>query len=250
MRLCVVLTMLVLVTIAPAAEAKKFRYAEGPKPPADTTYSMATVSIDPVVGGRGEARGVVGGNVHHPEPVARCHAPRARSPTQVCASNVARSRGSSNAMLETCHAPMTAITRNASERVSQGSGHEPHASRNGESPRPRPTRTLSSAPSTAPNSIAASSRRPALPTNARATSPIRAGATSGSVTTMGLDPPPPRPPWLPGAPPPPPGSPGCAAPAPKPPTPSRAAAVPPPARWPPAAAVGARPTARSAGGGA
>lgn len=53
MRLCGVLTLLLAVLLVPAAEAKKFRYAQGPKPGVDTTYSMATVSIDPVVGGRG-----------------------------------------------------------------------------------------------------------------------------------------------------------------------------------------------------
>ena len=53
MRLGVVLTLLVIVKFAPTAEAKKFRFAEGPKAPTDTTYSIATVSIDPVVGSRG-----------------------------------------------------------------------------------------------------------------------------------------------------------------------------------------------------
>jgi len=52
MRLCGV-TLLLLVMLAPAAEAKKFRYSQGPKPGVDTTYTTATVSIDPVVGERG-----------------------------------------------------------------------------------------------------------------------------------------------------------------------------------------------------
>ena len=47
-----VLTML-LIFMAPAAEARKFRYAEGPQVPRDTTYSVAQVTIDPVVGNRG-----------------------------------------------------------------------------------------------------------------------------------------------------------------------------------------------------
>lgn len=42
-----------LLLVAVPAEAKKFRYAEGPKPPADTAYSVATVTLDPVVRNRG-----------------------------------------------------------------------------------------------------------------------------------------------------------------------------------------------------
>jgi hypothetical protein len=40
---------LVLLCLAPAAEAKKFRYSEGPKAPADTNLSVAQVSMEPVV---------------------------------------------------------------------------------------------------------------------------------------------------------------------------------------------------------
>ena len=42
-----------LLLWAAAADAKKFRYAEGPRPPADTTFSMATVTLEPVVSDRG-----------------------------------------------------------------------------------------------------------------------------------------------------------------------------------------------------
>jgi hypothetical protein len=42
-----------LLLAAPAAHAKKFRYASGPKPAADTTFSVARVEITPVVRSRG-----------------------------------------------------------------------------------------------------------------------------------------------------------------------------------------------------
>lgn len=42
-----------LLGLAPAAEAKKFRYAEGPKAAGDTTYSAAEVTLEPVVRSRG-----------------------------------------------------------------------------------------------------------------------------------------------------------------------------------------------------
>src|SRR6266545_1967615 len=44
---------LLLLLVAPAAHAKKFRYASGPRPPADTTLSVGTVEITPVVRERG-----------------------------------------------------------------------------------------------------------------------------------------------------------------------------------------------------
>lgn len=53
MRLRGVLALLMLVLLASGAEARKFRYAQGPKAGVDTTYSLATVSIDPVIGARG-----------------------------------------------------------------------------------------------------------------------------------------------------------------------------------------------------
>jgi hypothetical protein len=43
------LALLVLASLAPGAEAKKFRYASGPKPPADSTLSVATPYLEPVV---------------------------------------------------------------------------------------------------------------------------------------------------------------------------------------------------------
>jgi hypothetical protein len=42
-----------LLLAAPAAQAKKFRYASGPKPSTDTTFSVAQVEITPVVRSRG-----------------------------------------------------------------------------------------------------------------------------------------------------------------------------------------------------
>jgi len=43
------LAVLVLVSLAPAAGAKKFRYASGPKPPADSSLSVANPYLEPVV---------------------------------------------------------------------------------------------------------------------------------------------------------------------------------------------------------
>jgi hypothetical protein len=53
MRVRAWLWVAVGLTIASSAEAKKFRYAEGPKPPGDTTYSAAEVVLEPVVRSRG-----------------------------------------------------------------------------------------------------------------------------------------------------------------------------------------------------
>lgn len=44
---------LLLVLIAPPASAKKFRYAAGPKPAQDTTYTSATPELTPVIRPRG-----------------------------------------------------------------------------------------------------------------------------------------------------------------------------------------------------
>lgn len=42
-----------LVALAPAAQAKKFRYSSGPKPPADTTLAEADPTLEPIVRSRG-----------------------------------------------------------------------------------------------------------------------------------------------------------------------------------------------------
>jgi hypothetical protein len=42
-----------LVALAPAAQAKKFRYSSGPKPAADTTLVEAETSLEPIVRERG-----------------------------------------------------------------------------------------------------------------------------------------------------------------------------------------------------
>ena len=47
------ITIAFLLVLAPAADAKKFRYSEGPKPSADTTLSSAQVTIEPSVSGKG-----------------------------------------------------------------------------------------------------------------------------------------------------------------------------------------------------
>ncbi len=47
------LAALALGTLATKADAKKFRYSSGPKPPADTTLAVANPYLDPVVGARG-----------------------------------------------------------------------------------------------------------------------------------------------------------------------------------------------------
>jgi hypothetical protein len=48
-----ILLIAVLLLWAVAADAKKFRFTEGPRPAADTTFSMATVTLEPVVSERG-----------------------------------------------------------------------------------------------------------------------------------------------------------------------------------------------------
>jgi len=53
MRVWLVVIVLVSLVAAPAAHAKKFRYASGPKPSADTTLSVAVTEIHPVVRARG-----------------------------------------------------------------------------------------------------------------------------------------------------------------------------------------------------
>jgi hypothetical protein len=49
----VLLALLSVLALAPAAEAKKFRYASGPKPPEDSTLSVANTYLEPVVRTRG-----------------------------------------------------------------------------------------------------------------------------------------------------------------------------------------------------
>jgi hypothetical protein len=48
-----VAVLLALVAIAPEAEAKKFRYASGPRPPEDSTLAVADRYLEPVVRSRG-----------------------------------------------------------------------------------------------------------------------------------------------------------------------------------------------------
>lgn len=45
--------LVALVVFAPAAQAKKYRYASGPKPPEDSTLSVADTYLEPVVRSRG-----------------------------------------------------------------------------------------------------------------------------------------------------------------------------------------------------
>ena len=45
--------LVALVALAPPAQAKKFRYASGPKAPEDTTLSVADTYLEPVVRSRG-----------------------------------------------------------------------------------------------------------------------------------------------------------------------------------------------------
>ena len=53
LRLAVPLALLLLLSLVPAAEAKKFRYASGPKPPEDSTLAVANTYLEPVVRSRG-----------------------------------------------------------------------------------------------------------------------------------------------------------------------------------------------------
>ncbi len=52
-KLAAAVVLLALVTLVPSAEAKKFRYASGPKPPEDSTLAVANAYLDPVVRSRG-----------------------------------------------------------------------------------------------------------------------------------------------------------------------------------------------------
>lgn len=52
-RLAVPVVLLALVSLVPVAEAKKFRYASGPKPPQDSTLAVANTYLEPVVRSRG-----------------------------------------------------------------------------------------------------------------------------------------------------------------------------------------------------
>src|SRR5262245_48943730 len=45
--------LLLLLALVPAAEAKKFRYSSGPKPPEDSTLAVANSYLEPVVSKRG-----------------------------------------------------------------------------------------------------------------------------------------------------------------------------------------------------
>src|SRR5262245_47249710 len=45
--------VLLLLVLAPAAEAKKFRYSSGPKPPEDSTLAVANSYLEPVVRSKG-----------------------------------------------------------------------------------------------------------------------------------------------------------------------------------------------------
>jgi hypothetical protein len=47
------LLLALLLSMVPGAEAKKFKYAAGPKPPSDTTYSVAEEAVEPVTRARG-----------------------------------------------------------------------------------------------------------------------------------------------------------------------------------------------------
>lgn len=52
-RFAVPLGLLALLLLVPSAEAKKFRYASGPKPPEDSTLAVANSYLEPVVRSRG-----------------------------------------------------------------------------------------------------------------------------------------------------------------------------------------------------
>src|SRR5689334_15890986 len=53
MRMAAATALVALVALAPAAQAKKFKYASGPKPPEDSTLSVANTYLEPVVRSRG-----------------------------------------------------------------------------------------------------------------------------------------------------------------------------------------------------
>ena len=48
-----ILLLALVAVLAPGAAAKKFKYAAGPKAPADTAYSVAEETVEPVVRARG-----------------------------------------------------------------------------------------------------------------------------------------------------------------------------------------------------
>ena len=52
-RLAVTVALLMAFALTPAAEAKKFRYSSGPKPPEDSTLAVANAYLEPVVSTRG-----------------------------------------------------------------------------------------------------------------------------------------------------------------------------------------------------
>jgi len=52
-RLSLALAVLLALALVPSAEAKKFRYASGPKPPEDSTLAVANTYLEPVVRSRG-----------------------------------------------------------------------------------------------------------------------------------------------------------------------------------------------------
>src|SRR5436309_994788 len=52
-RLAVPLVLMAILSLVPAATAKKFRYASGPKPPEDSTLAVANTYLEPVVRSRG-----------------------------------------------------------------------------------------------------------------------------------------------------------------------------------------------------
>jgi hypothetical protein len=52
-KLAVPLVLMALLSLVPAAAAKKFRYASGPKPPEDSTLAVANPYLEPVVRSRG-----------------------------------------------------------------------------------------------------------------------------------------------------------------------------------------------------
>ena len=53
MRVGLAVTLVALLALGSPAEAKKFRYAAGPKPAVDTTFSTAETQIEPIVRQRG-----------------------------------------------------------------------------------------------------------------------------------------------------------------------------------------------------
>ena len=53
MHRTVPVVMLLLLSLVPAAEAKKFRYSSGPKPPEDSTLAVANSYLEPVVSSKG-----------------------------------------------------------------------------------------------------------------------------------------------------------------------------------------------------